>query len=111
MADNRFAPKRNVQGDFAAQARAFSHDAINLVTGTSLNADAADIPFTGAPSRGACLYVGVAMSSITVTMESGRSATFKGVAAGSFLPILVVAVTGASPVTGALADNDILALF
>ena len=65
---------------------------------------------TGTESRGVCLYVGAAMTSITVTMESGNSATFKGVTAGSFLPILVTAVTAATG-AAALADNDILALY
>ena len=52
------------------------------------------------------------MDSITVTMESGRPATFKGVTAGSFLPILVTAVTAATGSGGAaLADSDILALY
>jgi hypothetical protein len=51
------------------------------------------------------------MASITVTMESGNSVVFKGVAAGAFMPILVTSVTAATPDSGALADNDIVALY
>ena len=39
--------------------------------------------------RGACLFSGVKMASITVVMESGKEIVFKGVAAGAFLPVLV----------------------
>ena len=74
----------------AKETRVFAHDGLNLVTGTSLNADAADIPGTDNDfGRGACIYVGKAMDEITVTMESGNDITFTGVVAGSFLPILV----------------------
>ena len=43
-------------------------------------------------------------------MESGSSVIFKGILAGSFLPILVTSVTDAVG-AAALADNDILALY
>ena len=59
----------------------------------------------------ACLYVCVNFSSIQVTMESGRQPTFLNVPAGSFLPILVTAVTTATPVSGGLADGNVIALF
>jgi len=69
-----------------------------------------DLPST--TERGACLYAGIKMASIVVTMESGNSATFKGINAGSFLPILVTAVTAATTNSGgSLADNDIIALY
>jgi len=62
-----------------------------------------DIPNTG--DRGCCLYVGVA-GDVSVVMEGGTSVTFKGVAAGSFLPVQVVQVTSTISASG-----DILALF
>ena len=52
------------------------------------------------------------MATLEVTMESGSTAVvFKGVNAGSFLPILVTSVTAATPDSGALADNDIVVLY
>ena len=44
-------------------------------------------------------------------MESGNSVTFRGVKAGSFLPVLVTAVTYATPKDGALNNDAILALY
>ena len=61
--------------------------------------------------RGACLYVGVKMASLTVKMESGSSAIFKGIAAGSFLPVLVTEVSSATVDSGNVADNDVIALY
>ena len=55
---------------------------------------------------GAALYVGAAMD-ITVINESTTEVTYKGVAAGSFLPVSVLSVTAQS--AGGL--DDILALF
>ncbi len=51
------------------------------------------------------------MASITVIMESGNEVIFKGVAAGAFMPVLVTSVKAATPDSGALADNDIVALY
>ena len=99
---------KGVQGNQAAQARMFAHDAVSLVTGGgTLNTGT----ITGTDDRGVCLYVGIKMASIAVTMESGKPAIFKGINAGSFLPILVTAVTAATPDSGSLADNDIIALY
>lgn len=61
--------------------------------------------------RGACLYIGIKMASITVKMESGSSATFKGITAGSFLPVLVTEVSSATVDSGNVADNDVIALY
>ena len=45
-------------------------------------------------------------------MESGQSATFKNISAGSFMPILVKQITAATPDGGGnLDDNDIIALY
>tara|TARA_R100000664_G_C2751938_1_gene139221 strand:+ start:1588 stop:1893 length:306 start_codon:yes stop_codon:yes gene_type:complete len=99
---------KSVQGNQAAQARMFAHDAVSLVTGGgTLNTST----ITNTSDRGVCLYIGIKMASIVVTMESGNSATFKGINAGSFLPLLVTAVTAATPDSGSLADNDIIALY
>lgn len=62
-----------------------------------------DIPNT--QERGCCLFVG-ANANVGVIMESGSAATFKGVAAGSFLPVLVTQVTA-----GIANPGDILALY
>lgn len=97
---------RGVQIKTADEVRVFAHDAVNLTPGGTLTTTT----ITGTSDRGVCLYIGAAMTSITVTMESGTSATFKGIAAGSFLPILVTAVTAATG-EAALADSDILGLY
>lgn len=58
------------------------------------------------PGPGAALYVGAAMD-ITVINEATTEVTYKGVAAGSFLPVSVLSVVAQS--AGGL--DDILALF
>ncbi len=68
-----------------------------------------DLPSTD--QRGACLYVGSKMTSITAKMESGKSATFKGIQAGSFMPILVKEITAAVPDGGGTYQDDIIALY
>jgi len=99
---------RSVQGIQAAQVRVFAHDAVSLVTGGgTLNTNT----ISGTEQRGVCLYIGEDMTLITVTMESGNSVTFKGLKAGSFLPVLVTAVTAATAKDGALNDDAILALY
>lgn len=99
---------RSVQGIQAAQVRVFAHDAVSLVTGGgTLNTNT----IANTDQRGVCLYIGEDMTLITVTMESGNSVTFKGLKAGSFLPVLVTAVTAATPKDGALNNDAILALY
>ena len=99
---------RSVQGIQAAQVRVFAHDAVSLVTGGgTLNTNT----IANTEQRGVCLYIGEDMTLITVTMESGNSVTFKGLKAGSFLPVLVTAVTAATPKDGVLNDDAILALY
>jgi len=97
-----------LQGNEMAQPRVFAHDAVSLVTGGgTLNTNT----IAGTEQRGVCLYIGEDMTLITVTMESGSSVTFKGLKAGSFLPVLVTAVTAATAKDGALNDDAILALY
>tara|TARA_R110001599_G_scaffold352941_1_gene589392 strand:- start:2873 stop:3448 length:576 start_codon:yes stop_codon:yes gene_type:complete len=62
-----------------------------------------DIPNT--EKRGCCIYVGIA-ADIGVTLESGSSVVFKGVPAGSFLPVLAKRVN-----TTITATGDIIALY
>jgi hypothetical protein len=99
---------RGVQIKTADEVRVFAHDALNLTPGGVLTTTT----ITGTDARGVCLYIGQAMS-LTVTMEGGTSVSYKGVAAGSFLPILVTAVTAytLTDTAGVKADNDILALY
>lgn len=99
---------KGLAGNFQAQPRVFAHDAVGL-TAAQISSGTYVIPNTS--DRGVCLFVGVKMASITVTMESGNSAVFKGVAAGAFMPVLVTSVTAATPDSGALADNDIVVLY
>ncbi len=61
--------------------------------------------------RGACLYAGVKIASITVKMESGKTAIFKGVQSGSFMPVLVTEVTSVTVDSGNVSDNDLIALY
>ena len=99
---------RSVQGIQAAQVRVFAHDAVSLVTGGgTLNTST----IANTDQRGVCLYIGEDMTLITVTMESGNPVTFKGLKAGSFLPVLVTAVTAATAKDGTLNDDAILALY
>tara|TARA_B100001939_G_C16597200_1_gene469426 strand:+ start:270 stop:578 length:309 start_codon:yes stop_codon:yes gene_type:complete len=100
---------RSLQVKQAQEVRVFAHDALNLTPGGVLTTTT--IP--GTDARGVCLYIGQAMD-LTVTMEGGTaSISYKGVAAGSFLPILVTAVTAytLTDTAGTKADNDILALY
>jgi hypothetical protein len=71
----------------------------------------ASIDLANTSDRGACIYIGIKMASIVAKMESGLEATFKNISAGSFMPILVKEITAATPDSGTLADNDIIALY
>lgn len=62
-----------------------------------------DIPNT--EKRGCCIYVGIA-ADVGITLESGSSVVFKGVPAGSFLPVLAKRINTTIPATG-----DIIALY
>lgn len=99
---------QGLQGNMQAQPRMFAHDAVGL-TAAQIASGTYTIP--NSDTRGVCLFVGVKMASITVIMESGNEVTFKGVAAGAFMPILATSVTAATPDSGALADNDIVVLY
>lgn len=69
-----------------------------------------DLPST--TERGACIYIGNKMATLTVKMESGESATFQNILAGAFMPILIKEVTTATLEGGTDAgDNDVIALY
>jgi len=61
--------------------------------------------------RGACLFSGFKMASITVVMESGKERVGKGVAAGAFLPVLVKEVKSITVDSENVSDNDLIALY
>ena len=88
-----------IQGNMAAQSRIMGHDAVAVTFGATI---------AGTESRGVALYVGVAVSLLEVTMESGNNATFYNVPAGTFMPILVTQIRTA---TGATTSQDILAIY
>ena len=109
-----------LEGNMQAQPRVFAHDAValDIPTGAGAYVDVFNLASTSTPtpstgdviatlSRGACLYVGVG-GDVVVEMESGSKITFKGVAAGSFLPIQVTKVYSDTDGTSA---TDIIALF
>ena len=101
--ENMYAPKRIVDGYFADNPRIMGHDSVDIWTLGLGN----QITGTGNPNRGAALYCGQAYTSIEVVLE-GQAATdvngdpigttvFRGIAAGSFLPILAVQVQATNP--------------
>ena len=105
---------RSVQGIQAAQVRVFAHDAVSLVTGGTspdfvgtLNTNT----IANTDQRGVCLYIGEDLTLIEVIMESGSQVTFKGLKAGSFLPVLVTRIVGATAKDSTLNDDAILALY
>ena len=113
-----------LEGNEAAQPRVFAHSANAITPASSApNAFVYVVPNTGTTAatgdlqavqtRGACLYIGGA-GNIQVELESGDKVTFKGVTAGSFLPILVTKIfffDAATPPVATTTATDIIALF
>jgi hypothetical protein len=97
---------RSVQQSQAKEVRVFAHDAKSLVTGGVLDTSS----IAGTDSRGVCLYIGAAVTDITVVMEAGTNIRFKGLAAGSFLPVLVTRIVSITTAE-TLADDDVIALY
>lgn len=94
---------RGLEGTQNAEPRVFAHDALDLQPSYTLGDR---IPNT--ENIGVALYVG-ANNDITVTMEGGTTVKFKGVTAGSFLPVLVTHVTAlGSALTG---TGELIALY
>ena len=81
-------------------------------TSGGFNGNVASIDLPSTTERGACIYIGNKMATLTVKMESGESATFKNILAGAFMPILIKEVTTATLDGGSAAgDNDVIALY
>ena len=111
-----------LEGNEAAQPRVFAHAAKAItLPASAANAFVYVLPNTGTDpvagdsqttlSRGACIYIG-GTGNLDVELESGDRVVFKGVTAGSFLPILATKIFGydATPTLTTTA-TDILALF
>lgn len=106
-----------LQGQEASQPRVFAHNG-NVLVFPSASADGFATVFPVPPNdtevvynRGACLYVGGA-GNVDIELESGARLLFKGVTAGSFLPVLAIKVykyDSNSVVT--TTATDIIALF
>jgi hypothetical protein len=78
---------RGTQIKQADEVRVFAHDAAAVTPNDSVD-------ISGTENRGVCIYIGSVAggADVKVTMESGSIVTFKGLTAGSFLPILVTRV-------------------
>ena len=106
-----------LRGQEASQPRVFAHNG-QLLIFPSPSANGFGSVFPAPPqdtevvyNRGACLYVGVG-GDVDIELESGVRLLFKGVTAGSFLPVLAIKVykyNAASQVT--TTATDIIALF
>lgn len=74
-----------VVGDSLTQAGTTS------AAGTGFECDVTNTDIPNTQYAGCCIYVGdvTVGGTLTVTMESENEATFNGIAAGSFLPILI----------------------
>ena len=111
-----------LEGNEAAQPRVFAHAAnvitlvaegedsfVYVVPNTNVAANPGDL--NSVQIRGACIYIG-GLGNLDVELESGDRVIFKGLTAGSFLPILVTKVfatdKGEEVTTTA---TDILALY
>ena len=118
-----------LEGNEAAQPRVFAHSANTITLSNDTGAGNENlfvyvIPNTGTdPSvgdtqtvqtRGACIYIGniTGGSTLDVELEDGSRVLFKGLTAGSFLPILATKIysTDDQGIQSTTVD-DILALF
>jgi len=111
-----------LEGNEAAQPRVFAHSAkaitlpssaanafVYVVPNTNVAANPGDL--NSVQNRGACIYIG-GEGNLDVELESGDRVVFKGLTAGSFLPILAIKIFGydATPTLTTTA-TDIIALF
>ena len=81
---------RGLQGDENAEPRILAHDALDL--GENMIFEQR-IPNT--ETIGCTLYVGGTFDTIVVTLEGSKEPIFfRGITAGSFLPILIISVEG-----------------
>jgi hypothetical protein len=96
--------------EIAAIGSGYSVDDVVTISGGGANATftITNVDIPGTENRGVCLYVGdvtTSGSDVEVVMESGNTAMFKGVTAGSFLPVLVTSLTNNT------TASEILALY
>jgi hypothetical protein len=99
---------KGVQLRQANEVRLFAHDVLDLGL-TAKYTYNTTIP--GTEDRGVCLYVGVAIAEIEVVMESGTQCKFKGITAGSFLPVLITKVVALPDGVTANTAGELLALY
>ena len=107
-----------LEGNVAAEPRRFAHSALALTiaSGTGKDDEAQDViadPGTDKVvtlKRGACLYVG-GTGNVKVLLEGDTTPVeFKGVQAGTFMPVLVKKIYGKDGSAGTTA-TDILAYY
>ena len=106
-----------LQGQEASQPRVFAHNG-NLLTFPSASADGFASVFPAPPNdtevvyhRGAGLQLG-GPGDVDIELESGARLLFKGVTAGSFLPVLATKVYKYESSTAVTTTaTDIIALF
>lgn len=99
---------KGVQLKQANEVRLFAHDVLDLGL-TAKYTYGTTIP--GTENRGVCLYAGVAISEIEVVMESGTQCVFRGITAGSFLPVLVTKIVSQPAGTTGNTSGELLALY
>jgi hypothetical protein len=100
---------KGVQLKQANEVRLFAHDVLDLNKSGSSYTYGDVIP--GTDQRGVCLYAGVAIAEIEVVMESGTQCKFKGITAGSFLPVLVTKVIAIPDGATVGGEGELLALY
>jgi len=100
---------KGVQLKQANEVRLFAHDVLDLNKLNSSYTYGDTIPDT--EQRGVCLYAGVAITEIEVVMESGTQCIFKGITAGSFLPVLITKVVSIPDGVTANTAGELLALY
>ncbi len=102
---------RGLEGNENAQPRILAHDALDLGDNGIIEQR---IPNTD--TIGCTLYVGGTFDTIAVTLEGSKEPIyFRGITAGSFLPILIVSVEGVfdeneEPVTS-FKKGELVALY
>lgn len=101
---------RGLEGNQNAEPRVFAHSALDLKPSNYTLANR--IPNT--ETVGVALYIGIAMD-IKIRLEGSAAGTagevlFKGVTAGSFLPVLATHIVSSTVTLGA-GGGEIIALY
>jgi hypothetical protein len=102
---------RGLEGNENAEPRILAHDALDLGANGLF---AQRIPNT--ETIGCTLYVGGTFDTIKVILEGSKEPiSFRGITAGSFLPILIISVEGVFNENGELIEDfregEIVALY